>query len=41
MALIVAVERGWVTREAGIERLGRMLEVLLRARCYHARIRTS
>ncbi len=35
MALIVAVERGWVTRDAGIERLGRMLELLLRATCYH------
>jgi hypothetical protein len=35
MALIVAVERGWVTRDAALERLGRMLELLLRARCYH------
>ena len=35
MALIVAVERGWVSREAGVERLGRMLELLMRARCYH------
>ena len=35
MALIVAVKRGWITREAGVERLGRMLEVLTRARCYH------
>jgi hypothetical protein len=35
MALIVAAERGWVTREAALERLDRMLEVLLRARCYH------
>ena len=25
MAIIVAVERGWVTREAALERLGRML----------------
>ena len=25
MALIVAVERGWVTRDAGMERLGRRL----------------
>lgn len=35
MALIVAVERGWVTREAALERLGRMLDLLLRATCYH------
>ena len=35
MVLIVAVERGWVTREAALERLDRMLEALLRARCYH------
>jgi hypothetical protein len=35
MALIVAVERGWVTREAAVERLGSMLDVLLRATCYH------
>ena len=35
MALIVAVERGWVTREAAVERLDRMLELLLRATCYH------
>jgi len=35
MALLVAVERGWVTRDAALERLGRMLGVLTRARCYH------
>jgi hypothetical protein len=35
MALIVAVERRWVTRAAALERLDRMLAVLLRARCYH------
>ncbi|MDE3115015.1 MAG: beta-glucosidase [Pseudomonadota bacterium] len=35
MALIVAVERGWVTRAAGVERLGAMLGLLCRARCYH------
>ncbi len=35
MALIVAVERGWVSREAALERLARMLELLLRAPCYH------
>jgi hypothetical protein len=35
MALIVAVERGWVRREAALDRLGRMLELLLRATCYH------
>src|SRR5262249_51757682 len=35
MALIVAVKRGWVTREQAVERLGRMLDLLTRARCYH------
>ncbi len=35
MALIVAAERGWVTRAAALERLGRMLELLLRSRIYH------
>jgi hypothetical protein len=35
MAIVVAVERGWVTRAAAIERIGRMLELLTRATCYH------
>ena len=35
MALIVAVERDWVTRVAALERLGRMLDLLARARRYH------
>ena len=35
MALIVAAERGWVTRDAAVERLRRMLDVLARATCYH------
>jgi hypothetical protein len=35
MALIVATERGWVTRDAALERLGRMLDLLARARRYH------
>ncbi len=35
MALIVAVERGWVTREAALERLCRMLDALFRATRYH------
>jgi len=35
MAILVAVERGWVTRAAALERLGRMVQVLGRARCYH------
>jgi hypothetical protein len=35
MAIIVAVERGWVTREAAIERLRRMLDLLTAATCYH------
>ncbi len=35
MAFVVAAERGWVAREEAVERLRRMLELLLRARCYH------
>jgi hypothetical protein len=35
MALIVAVERGWITRDAALERLGRMRDALLRAKRYH------
>jgi len=35
MAIIVAVERKWVTREAAIERLSHMLEILERGPCYH------
>ena len=35
MALVVAVERGWISRSEALERLQSMLSVLLRARCYH------
>jgi len=35
MALIVAVERRWVTRKAATVRLARMLDCLTRATCYH------
>lgn len=35
MAMIVAVERGWITREAGLERLRQMLDALYRATSYH------
>jgi hypothetical protein len=35
MALLVAVERGWVSRGAALERLGRMVDLLYRARCFH------
>jgi hypothetical protein len=35
MALIVAVERGWVTRDAALDRLRRMLDALFRATRYH------
>lgn len=35
MALIVGVERGWVTRASALLRLCRMLGVLTRATCYH------
>src|SRR5579862_4710507 len=31
MAILVAVERGWIAREAAVERLGRMLDMLERA----------
>ncbi|MDB6090763.1 MAG: hypothetical protein JWN85_3547 [Gammaproteobacteria bacterium] len=35
MAIIVAVERGWVSRDEAIERLGCMLDLLGSATCYH------
>jgi hypothetical protein len=35
MVLVVAVERGWITREQALERLGAMLDILVRATCYH------
>jgi hypothetical protein len=35
MALLVAVERGWIARAAALERLDRMLNLLMAARCYH------
>ncbi len=35
MALIVAVERGWVSRDEALARLRLMLDVLYRATCYH------
>lgn len=35
MAILVAIERGWITREAGVARLRRMLDALLRATRYH------
>src|SRR4051812_23098521 len=35
MTLIVAAERGWIERSAALERLGRMLHLLLKARRYH------
>jgi hypothetical protein len=35
MALIVAVERGWVSRDDALERLGRMLDALTRSTSYH------
>ena len=35
MAIIVAVERGWIGRDAALERLERALELLNRATCYH------
>src|SRR5262245_13055525 len=35
MALIVAVERGWIARAEAVERLARMVDLLRRATCYH------
>jgi len=35
MAIIVAVERHWISREAAVQRLNAMLDVLVRATCYH------
>jgi hypothetical protein len=35
MAVIVAVERGWISRQAAVERLLKMLDLLIRATCYH------
>src|SRR5262249_31766203 len=35
MAMLVAIERGWVERGGALERPGRMLDLLLRATCYH------
>lgn len=35
MAMIVAVSRGWVTREAALARMRTMLDALLRAERYH------
>jgi hypothetical protein len=35
MAMIVAVERGWIARKAARARLTKMLDLLARATCYH------
>ena len=35
MAMLVAVERGWITREAAIERLHRIVEFLYQAETFH------
>jgi hypothetical protein len=35
MTVIVAVERGWISRDAALERLQRMLDFLISAPCYH------
>ena len=35
MAMIVAVERGWITREAALQRLEGILDVLIAATVYH------
>src|SRR5580692_10686651 len=35
MCIIVAVERGWITRQAAVTRINAMLDLLTRAPCYH------
>ena len=35
LAILVAAERGWIARAAALERLDRMVELLLRAPVYH------
>jgi hypothetical protein len=35
MAIVVAVERGWITRAAALARLQRMLDFLITVPCYH------
>jgi hypothetical protein len=35
MAIIVAVERGWVTRDEAATRINKSLDVLCKATCYH------
>ena len=35
MAIIVAVARGWLSREDALDRIGRMLDLLTRATCFH------
>ncbi|KAB0678490.1 glucoamylase family protein [Aureimonas leprariae] len=35
MAIVVACERGWVTRSEAVARIGRMLGLLTEAPCYH------
>jgi len=35
MAILVAAERGWVMREAAVDRITRMLDLLTAATCYH------
>ena len=35
MAIIVAVERGWVTRDEAVTRINNSLDVLCKASCYH------
>ena len=35
MSILVAVERGWVSRAAAAERISSMLDLLTRATCYH------
>ena len=35
MAIIVACERGWVERSAAVARINTMLDVLVKATCYH------
>jgi hypothetical protein len=35
LAIIVATSRGWISREEAVERIGRMLALLVHATCFH------
>jgi len=35
MAIVVAVERKWITREQAVERMNKIIRFLMKANCYH------